>query len=102
MQAINDGFSSPSACSGGAQLGRPWYEPGPLHIELLRMLLASRGRLGLMTADNLWNTSLAVGLSTGLDALQAMMTSLTSAGHSSGTLQEVKHLLVLLLISFYR
>jgi len=48
--------------------------------------LAGRGRSRCTTADRRWKTCLAVGRSTGLEARQAMMTSLTSAGHSSGTL----------------
>ena len=54
------------------------------------MLLAGQGASAVVRAASISYTALAGGLSTGLEARHAMMTSLTPAGHSSGTLQDSK------------
>ena len=59
-------------------------------LETLLVLLAGQGASAIVRAASMSYTALAGGLSTGLEARHVMMTSLTSAGHSSGTLQDSK------------
>ena len=91
--ATHEGPSSSRDADGGheglRQVGRA---PTVLAVALqtLLVLLAGQGAPAVVRAASMSYTALAGGLSTGLEARHAMMTFLTSAGHSSGTLQDSK------------